>query len=554
MYRLLIVDDEHHVVNWLADLFEMDQVYEFDIYKAYSGKEALAFLQKTRMDLLLLDIQMPKLNGLSLAEQILAEWSSCHIIFLTGYNNFEYIYKASKMENISYLLKSESDNVIVDAVHQTITKIEFDKQATLFRMQMHDHALLHKHLFQKDILKDVIMGKNIPNLEYYVKKLHMTLTIDAKKPVFFSYMKINWQHMNDSYPDYSKVLIQILNLMDCQLHDKYNYAMIDMNRSILLWLFQSHESESTTLTSPFISLKNIMDDIVIQCHEQLHYSVISVLYSSEIALNELHNAYICMQEYDSANLPHMIYENFFSAVYRKSNSKDLHSYSTSQHENSLIIDIALSALHNQLYQGNDNDFMYNLKKISDFYAVEKSMHNLRALETYLNISALLLGYINQYHLQEKLAMKISLYNLYDLNEYTNWHNAYQYLLRLTQILFEESSLNEYNRKFELITYIKQYIQEHLSENLSLSMLSEKFNYNSSYISHIFKQTTGIGISEYITMTRIELANKLLLTTNNSISDIADATGFDTAQYFSYVYKKRTGISPTDYRISHKKTK
>lgn len=554
MYRLLIVDDEHHVVNWLADLFEMDQVYEFDIYKAYSGKEALAFLQKTRMDLLLLDIQMPKLNGLSLAEQILAEWSSCHIIFLTGYNNFEYIYKASKMENISYLLKSESDNVIVDAVHQTITKIEFDKQAALFRMQMHDHALLHKHLFQKDILKDVIMGKNIPNLEYYVKKLHMTLTIDAKKPVFFSYMKINWQHMNDSYPDYSKVLIQILNLMDCQLHDKYNYAMIDMNRSILLWLFQSHESESTTLTSPFISLKNIMDDIVIQCHEQLHYSVISVLYSSEIALNELHNAYISMQEYDSANLPHMIYENFFSAVYRKSNSKDLHSYSTSQHENSLIIDTALSALHNQLYQGNDNDFMYNLKKISDFYAVEKSMHNLRALETYLNISALLLGYINQYHLQEKLAMKISLYNLYDLNEYTNWHNAYQYLLRLTQILFEESSLNEYNRKFELITYIKQYIQEHLSENLSLSMLSEKFNYNSSYISHIFKQTTGIGISEYITMTRIELANKLLLTTNNSISDIADATGFDTAQYFSYVYKKRTGISPTDYRISHKKTK
>jgi len=554
MYRLLIVDDEHHVVNWLADLFEMDQVYEFDIYKAYSGKEALAFLQKTRMDLLLLDIQMPKLNGLSLAEQILAEWSSCHIIFLTGYNNFEYIYKASKMENISYLLKSESDNVIVDAVHQTITKIEFDKQATLFRMQMHDHALLHKHLFQKDILKDVIMGKNIPNLEYYVKKLHMTLTIDAKKPVFFSYMKINWQHMNDSYPDYSKVLIQILNLMDCQLHDKYNYAMIDMNRSILLWLFQSHESESTTLTSPFISLKNIMDDIVIQCHEQLHYSVISVLYSSEIALNELHNAYISMQEYDSANLPHMIYENFFSAVYRKSNSKDLHSYSTSQHENSLIIDTALSALHNQLYQGNDNDFMYNLKKISDFYAVEKSMHNLRALETYLNISALLLGYINQYHLQEKLAMKISLYNLYDLNEYTNWHNAYQYLLRLTQILFEESSLNEYNRKFELITYIKQYIQEHLSENLSLSMLSEKFNYNSSYISHIFKQTTGIGISEYITMTRIELANKLLLTTNDSISDIADATGFDTAQYFSYVYKKRTGISPTDYRISHKKTK
>ena len=71
-----------------------------------------------------------------------------------------------------------------------------------------------------------------------------------------------------------------------------------------------------------------------------------------------------------------------------------------------------------------------------------------------------------------------------------------------------------------------------------------------YISRLFKQINGMGISEYISLERINKAKDLLVTTSDSMQNIATATGFDTAQYFSLVFKKTTGVSPSEYRRSH----
>lgn len=81
-------------------------------------------------------------------------------------------------------------------------------------------------------------------------------------------------------------------------------------------------------------------------------------------------------------------------------------------------------------------------------------------------------------------------------------------------------------------------------------LSRIVNYNEAYISRLFKQTNGLGISEYISQERINKAKTLLVSTSDSMQNIAMATGFDTAQYFSIVFKKSTGISPSEYRRSH----
>lgn len=120
---------------------------------------------------------------------------------------------------------------------------------------------------------------------------------------------------------------------------------------------------------------------------------------------------------------------------------------------------------------------------------------------------------------------------------------------LSEFLFRELSVQEKDRKQELVFKLRHYIQNHLSEDLSLSLLAEHFNYNSSYLSYLFKQITGTGLSDYITGVRIDRANYLLANSNDSVSSIAEQTGFDTAQYFSYVYKRRMGITPSDYRIN-----
>ena len=111
-YHLLIVDDEYHVVDWLAELFEEQDLLPLEVYKAYLAREALEILGKTKIDIVLSDIRMPGMDGFALADRITAEWPLAKIIFLTGYQEFEYAYKANQYKNITFLLKTEDDDMI----------------------------------------------------------------------------------------------------------------------------------------------------------------------------------------------------------------------------------------------------------------------------------------------------------------------------------------------------------------------------------------------------------------------------------------------------------
>jgi two-component system, response regulator YesN len=107
MYRLLIADDEEIIVNGLYDIFSNLENLELDVYKAYSGEEAIQWLGRTRIDIALTDINMPEIDGLQLLDEIKKRWSWCRVIFLTGHSEFNYAYKAIQYSNVRYLLKTE---------------------------------------------------------------------------------------------------------------------------------------------------------------------------------------------------------------------------------------------------------------------------------------------------------------------------------------------------------------------------------------------------------------------------------------------------------------
>ena len=92
MIRILIVDDEHHIVNWLYELFAAKDDSEYEVLKAYSGYEAMQILKDYKINLILLDITMPGMSGLDVAQRALAQWPDRYIVFLTAYNSFDYIY------------------------------------------------------------------------------------------------------------------------------------------------------------------------------------------------------------------------------------------------------------------------------------------------------------------------------------------------------------------------------------------------------------------------------------------------------------------------------
>lgn len=98
-----------------------------------------------------------------------------------------------------------------------------------------------------------------------------------------------------------------------------------------------------------------------------------------------------------------------------------------------------------------------------------------------------------------------------------------------------------------ITGLTRYLQEHLSEDVSLTLLAEEFHLNPQYISQLFKNEIGVNFLAYLTNIRMEKAKKLLLSTALSITDIAERSGYSDYRVFTKVFKKSEGVTPSQYR-------
>ncbi len=100
--------------------------------------------------------------------------------------------------------------------------------------------------------------------------------------------------------------------------------------------------------------------------------------------------------------------------------------------------------------------------------------------------------------------------------------------------------------------ISKYITENYQGDLSLEHLAQVYSISPSYLSRFFKTSTGVGLNEYINITRISIAEKLLSDTNMPITQIASECGFNDSNYFAAVFKKAKGITPKKYAMLNKK--
>ena len=98
-----------------------------------------------------------------------------------------------------------------------------------------------------------------------------------------------------------------------------------------------------------------------------------------------------------------------------------------------------------------------------------------------------------------------------------------------------------------IAGITRYLQEHLSEEMSLSVLAEEFHLNPQYISQLFRNEIGVNFLAYLTSIRMEKARKLLLSTSLSVTEVADQSGYGDYRVFTKVFKKSEGVTPSQYR-------
>ena len=129
----------------------------------------------------------------------------------------------------------------------------------------------------------------------------------------------------------------------------------------------------------------------------------------------------------------------------------------------------------------------------------------------------------------------------------SWGNLDYSMKSVSRTEGQLQELKQVSEKRNVEKEVKQYVKDHLADDLNISRIAEIMHFNPQYLARTFKAETDQGILEYITTERIEAAKKLLVETNIPVKEIAALVCYQDYAYFTRVFKKETGISPKQYR-------
>jgi two-component system response regulator YesN len=164
MYRVLVVDDESFITDSLAFMLESQRSMELEVVKAYSAPEAMEMLNRAAFHIVVTDVEMPGQSGLDLLREIHIKWPSCQVVFLTGHDSFQYAQEAIRYNVVRYVLKTEGDEILLEAIAECIRRIKNEQADTAYlntgalndeaaekRNRTREHALLRDSLLSLHI-------------------------------------------------------------------------------------------------------------------------------------------------------------------------------------------------------------------------------------------------------------------------------------------------------------------------------------------------------------------------------------------------------------------
>ena len=537
MHRLLIVDDETYITDGLYDLFRNEESLELDVMKAYSADEAKKIFGRKKIDILLTDIQMPGSSGLELQKEIAQSWPSCKVVFLTGFDDFSYIYQAMEQSGSAYLLKTEPFEKIVSAVAKAIDAYDADLQLAELSAESERSILALLPRLRADYLAMLIQGDAFANRSLVRQFKELDIRLDPLAPVYLLMGRLNRK----------------AELMTAIERSRFRFHLEDVSQRT----FPAHLEILPTWPDAFSPLWFIQPRREVASYG--HGELVSTIYDCAETLQEfsLDNYGIAVSFLvDEELVSFTSAANHFGSLAMRLRGLAAHDENLlvrssdllSQTSETLIFDIdRINHIPEYLALGWKEELFQLLADIEQEIREIKSWHDNSALEVFYSLSVAFLSYINRNRLTEHLAFHISLAGVTRLDFHENYAEAVGYFRRLATLLLTMKEMEHDEAAQSIPDKVIRYIRTHLAEDLSLTRLAERFSFNPSYLSRLFKQTTGTTLISHINQIKLDEAKRLLGDTDLKIQDVAGNLGFDTPSYFRQFFRRLTGESPQKYR-------
>lgn len=500
MYTALIVDDETAVLTTLQTNISWQQFGVSFIYTASDGEQALDILKKKKIDLLITDIKMPRMDGLTLINIVRKDYPQIRCILLTAYSEFEYAKEAIRLGVENYLLKPFQQDELEETIEQALNNV----------YALRDNS---NHIFRDNIFYRWLTGSiNIDELNERSELLNINTFFQNYCVVLIE--KTNTKISASSYISHCMNFLQ----------NKYEVHMYkDDNRTFLIV-----GGNNIIISDLKAVLINALTDMDIP--NSFLIAIGAIVDSSENLSQSYHSAcdMVC-----TANITDIL----------ASASKD--TFVLTPSVNTYLRDeILIQNLH-EIFNDTNNE---HREKHYTSLIQQLIYEETNSKDMLLHLAQCMIALFNQdFPTKPSIQKKI----------YTNIH-----LLSTTLTTEQEKHAVElleygylmYRYYYEQLSPVVQlsidYIQTHYNNSLSIKEFCTLNKMSTAYLGFLFKKETGMYFNKYLNQCRICAAIQLLLTTDKSINDISAAVGFSTPSYFIVCFKKQTGLSPIKYRSIH----
>ncbi|MDQ8734756.1 response regulator [Paenibacillus sp. LHD-38] len=533
--NVLLVDDESYVIDYLLAAVEWEEAGIDEVFYAYSGPEALRILDDQKVDIVLTDVKMPGMSGLELIRKL--EARKVKSIVLSGHADFEYAQQAMQHHAVNYLLKPARADEVLKVIVQVAEMIRAEWEEISSVQNAMRSLREHEPLLRQNFIRGLLRGQVPDSGMLRAKQAQIKLPLEQDDDCRLMVVRLDGEF--GKFSNSAELLdFAIDNIAAELLGQQFEFLSGKDELGNRVYIVKPRGADSLSAENGIAGLEQTAGTLLDTVPEYLDGSI-SVLIGG------------------SGKFPHDIPDMYEAALQKlRTHVKTKNSLLVSSeeaigiknHKQTVLEHLyAPPSLQHLLEAGHWDRCEDKLQVIMRDFEQREQVTAGHLMEAYHSIANAFFYIIHKSSKRPEEILGETVYRL-DFSEIASSLSALQsWTIRTFHTIRESLEVDEWDERGQIAEKIHQYVESHLREDVSLQALADHVYLHPAYLSSIYKDLTGEGVSSYIYRRKMEHAADLLKRTSHKIAFIAEEVGYQNTSYFIRVFKKYYACTPQKYR-------
>ena len=542
MLKIFLAEDEVVVRETIKRMIPWEELGFELVGEAADGEMALPLLLRQQPDLLITDIKMPFMDGLTLARLAKKEIPGLKVVILSGYDDFNYAKQAIGIGVEDYLLKPITKNALIERLSEIRSRYEHEKTQKEYYEKFQREMQAYEKNSSRDFFEALVDG-SMDMMEVYkrAEKLGLDIVAEAYNVLIFT-MNCD-EDFSGQRDEYSSWEAESLELLE-NFFAGHSSAMLFRSNIFSYGVLLKGQRETIEENT-----RACVDEIrkILSRQDGRREWFLAVGQSVE-RLSQIQKSYHTASRAFSQR--YLYDENIL--YYDEMETMEHPGGQAETEDNAYLQKVDVNALNPAILQ----KFLSNgLQEETEnfvkdyFYAIGQEPMESLVFRNYviLNVRFSVISFI------KGLGCDTNEMESADTEEVLaesgkNMESAIAYAKKMISQAIGIRDQNSGNKNRSILKTAVDFIDSHyMDEEISLNTVANVANVSSNHFSALFSQNMGQTFIEYLTTLRMNKAKELLRCTGMRSSEIAGEIGYKDAHYFSYLFKKTQGMTPSDYR-------